>query len=234
MLQVFYGNDRAKVLEASNKVMSTLLKKHDLERIVVTEDTEDKLALVLSYASTDALFGGGAIVVIDQVFTDEVFESAFFKHLSQFVESPNQFIVREEKILKPELTKLQKAGAEVLLFEKTKEKKETFNVFALADALGRKDKKNLWVLFEKAKRAGIAPENIAGTLNWQLKTQLLVEAGAADGLHPFAVSKARSFLKNFKEGEVAKLSIALVGGYHEAHQGKFTLESFLERFILGL
>jgi hypothetical protein len=120
---------------------------------------------------------------------------------------------------------------------KEKKGKPDFNIFSLTDAFGRRDKKNLWVLFQKAVESGAVPEEIHGILFWQLKSMLLAHAcksAAEAGVKPFVWSKARTFAKNWSEEELKNLSAKMVSLYHDAHRGIYEFPIALERLILTI
>ena len=80
-----------------------------------------------------------------------------------------------------------------------------FDNFGVAGALGRKDKKSLWLGLTASFRAGEKAEAVAGLLCW----------------------KARAM-------KDVKLSRELVQLYHDSHRGMGDLELLLERFALKL
>ena len=112
-----------------------------------------------------------------------------------------------------------------------------FNVFTLTDAIGARDKREAWVLYQKALASGMVAEEIFYKLFWQTKTMLLAKrtrnAEEAE-MKSFPYSKAKSFLKNFKEGEIEKLSEELVKGYHQVRRGEGEMETLIEKFLLKL
>ena len=112
-----------------------------------------------------------------------------------------------------------------------------FNIFALTDALGAKRKKEAWIIYRKALSAGLSAEEIFFKIVWQIKTMLLASrtknATEAD-IKEFPYHKAKSFLKNFKSGELEKLSENLVVGYHQARRGKGDIETLVEKILLSL
>jgi DNA polymerase III delta subunit len=117
---------------------------------------------------------------------------------------------------------------------RTEKAAERFNTFQLADALLHRDRKALWVLLVRARAAGIAPEEIAGVLFWQLKTLRLAETTkhARDaGVKDFPYNKAKRALPNFKSGEIAALLGELLALYHAGHAGE-DMNIGLERFVL--
>jgi DNA polymerase III delta subunit len=112
-----------------------------------------------------------------------------------------------------------------------------FNIFAFTDALGARKKKDAWVLYQKALAAGLSAEEVFWKMVWQVKTLLLAKktSNAEEaGMKDYPYSKAKGYLKNFKEGELEQLSETLVVGYHQTRRGGPETETFLEKTILGL
>jgi len=163
--------------------------------------TEEEL---VSLASTDALFGGAQTFVLEGALYGERGEE-FVDLLEVFAESPHTFVFREEKLLKAETEALKKAGAKIELEKKVEKKEYKFDNFGVAEALGKKDKKGLWLALMASWRAGEKPEAVAGLMVW----------------------KARQ-MKN------VSLSRDLVCLYHDSHRGAGELELLLERFALKL
>ena len=112
-----------------------------------------------------------------------------------------------------------------------------FNIFAFTDALGARDKKRTWILYQQALAAGLSAEEIFFKVMWQLKTMMVASktksAEEAD-MKAFPYSKAKSFLKNFKPAELEKLSEHLIIGYQKAHRGEGEVETLIEKMLLGL
>ena len=163
--------------------------------------TEEEL---VSLASTDALFGGAQTFVLEGALYGERGEE-FVDLLEVFAESPHTFVFREEKLLKAETEALKKAGAKIELEKKVEKKEYKFDNFGVAEALGKKDKKGLWLALMASWRAGEKAEAVAGLMAW----------------------KARQ-MKDIK------LSRDLVCLYHDSHRGAGELELLLERFALTL
>jgi hypothetical protein len=131
------------------------------------------------------------------------------------VASPHVFIFEEDKILAKPLAAFQKAGAKITDLGK-EEKKAELEIFALAGALQKRDRKALWLLLMEALRQGIQPENIAGILAWKARTML---AGARTPA---------------ERTQLEKLSRELVVMYHDSHRGAGDLALLMERFALTL
>ena len=158
---------------------------------------------LVAMAATEALFGGDQTFVLEGALYSERGEE-FLDLLEVFAESPHTFIFVEQKLLKAETDALKKAGATVEI-ERAVKKDYVFDNFGVAGALGRKDKKSLWLGIIASFRAGERAEAVAGLLCW----------------------KARAM-------KDVKLSRELVQLYHDSHRGAGDLELLLERFALKL
>jgi DNA polymerase III delta subunit len=112
-----------------------------------------------------------------------------------------------------------------------------FNIFRFTDAIGARNKRQAWILYEEALAAGISPEEIFWKVVWQVKTMLLVlrtSSAEEAGMKTFPYNKAKNFIKNFQVSELKDLSTFLVVGYHETRRGRGEMETLIEKFILGL
>jgi hypothetical protein len=162
-------------------------------------------------------------------------------------ESTNIFILVEGKV-NAELKKaFEKSAEKVVECEEErgaggregggKGNKEEFNIFALADAVGQRDSFKAWSLYRQAVDAGTPPENIIGTIFWQLKSMILAsEASSASeaGLSPFVFSKAKKAATKYSSPELHDLTKKFVTLYHDGHRGEVDLESGVERVLFGL
>ncbi|MDO8728897.1 MAG: hypothetical protein Q7K26_03275 [bacterium] len=112
-----------------------------------------------------------------------------------------------------------------------------FNIFAFTDAVGLRQKKQSWILYRRALSVGISAEEIFYKLVWQAKSMLIAlktKNVAETDMKAFTYNKAKSFLKNFKPGELEALSEKLVAGYYLARRGEGEMETFVERLLLNL
>lgn len=238
MLYFFYGSDTdAARAKANALIVSLQKKKPDAEvfRLDADHTSETELDELIH---GQGLFNRSHIVQGVRLFENDELKELFVKKLDDIARSSNIFISVEGKVDKNTLLLVADAAEKVHMFEKKEEKKKPdFNVFSLTDAFGRRDKKNLWVLFQKAVASGAVPEEIHGILFWQLKSMLVVSttktAGEA-GVMPFVFTKAKSFLKNYSEEELRELSSKFVSLYHDSHRGIHDFEIALERFVLTL
>ena len=149
--------------------------------------------------------------------------------------SENIFIVIENTLDKATLTKFEKNAEKVQEFSAEKKAPVKFNMFSLTDALGSRNSKRLWTLYQKAVRADAVDEELHGIVFWQVKSMLLASASSdakSAGLNPLVYSKSKSYAKNFTPAELQNLSSQLVRMYHRAHRGEVDFGNELEKFFL--
>lgn len=117
-----------------------------------------------------------------------------------------------------------------------------YNPFAIADAVGERNKRKAWLTLQQARMSGITDEEVFWKIVWQIKTLLLVkksmEAGVKNleketGLHPFVAKKALHNLKNFAPGELEGMSYKAIEFYHKARINLVDFEVGLEKLIIS-
>ena len=240
MLYLLYGEDIESARKKANELVETLrVKKPDASFVALNDENWHK-GQFEELLGGQGLFERKAIIFLKRAFANEEASEIILEKLPEIQKSENIFILLEGNLLKEIGDKLKKFSEKVQEFElkglqtKTKEK---FNIFALADVLGRRDKKSLWVLYQKALREGFKLEEIIGTLFWQVKSMILasrVKTAKEAGMNPYPFSKAKSFLKNWKEVELKNLSSKFVSLYHDSHRGLSDFEIALEILILRM
>lgn len=230
MLAIFYGGDRIK----AGKAASDFIVKQKVNETIIFDEVSVSLESLLSYAEQAALFGGKKLIKCDGVFENEEVAEAILNNserLEDFSKSPNVFVFLESGIDAETKKKLAKYAERIEEFKAPK-KIEKFNIFSLSDALARRDKKSLWVLYTKALRAGKSAEEISGTLFWQMKTLAILRSGGGKTISPFVVGKNKSNLNYWSEEDIFDFSYKLVETYHKARRGLGEIETSLERLIL--
>ncbi len=154
--------------------------------------------------------------------------------LEGYAESDNIFIFSEDTVTKPITKTFEKYNATIQDFGKEEKiKKNDFNMFSLTDALGARDKKNLWLLFQDALKNG-SPEEIHGILFWQIKNLALVKTSQTNpGMNPFVYKKTSGYAAKFTLEEIQKMARDLVHMFHNRDTYS-TLDIELEKFILNI
>ena len=237
MLYLFTGRDVAASALKRDKKLEAVLKEKPGAEVVSLNDENWQSSSIEEYAGAQGLFQKDFIISTSFVCDNKEFAEELVSKLSLAAESSNVFIFLERELPKDVLKAFNAAAEEVVVSDVPARKEKTFNVFSLADALGRRDKKGLWVLLQEARRNGIADEQIHGTLWWQVKTLFLAtsaESAKEAGISDFPFRNAKRFLVNFKEPELKNLAEELVNLYHGARRGKHDFGIALERFVLSI
>jgi len=238
MIYLLYGEDTVKARGKMYALVDSLRAKKPDASLFKMDSEHFGSAQLEEFILGAGLFEQKYIVVLDNVFEDKEAKEIIIKKVKDIGTSENIFIILENKLDKKTVTKIEKNANKIQEFtEKKSVKKEEFNVFALSDAIGRRDRKKAWVLFQQAVAGGLAAENIHGTIFWAVKSILLASGAKTAkeaGLNPFVFSKSVSFAKNFEDEELKNISSRLVSIYHDAHRGGTELGVALELFILSV
>ncbi len=216
--------------QAKSLLNSRLESYEDGEREVVwcNLDTLNSENLESEIALGENLFGVLSVFILRDLSQHALFE----KVLDQSSESRNDFFFLEEKVLKKERGLYEKRGIRITELGASGEKKLSFNIFSLADAFGRRDKKELWLAYEEALSHARA-EEIHGVLFWQLKNLALVKWDKGKGLKTFVLKKNLRYAQNFSDEDIKRLSRQFLKIFHE-RKNYSPLELELEKIILSL
>jgi DNA polymerase III delta subunit len=238
MLYFLYGDDHMKARAKAKELIAAMHKKRpDAELFSISSETWTE-GILDELTGGQGLFERKFVVLLDTLCDNKEIKEVVLEKIKELKESENVFVLLERSLDKKSSEKIEKSAEKTQEFTLTvKTLAAQFNMFALAELLGKRDKKNLWVLYQKALREDIAPEEIHGILFWQLKTMLLASttssAVEAD-LKPFVYSKAKAYVKNYDALSLQKLSSKLIEVYHNARRGIGEFETNLERFILEI
>lgn len=247
MLNIIYGKDRESGRERFRALLNQQILNQQVSRpgrrplgaevrhVLEGEINKEFFDMAVS---SQGLFGEKTLFIFDCVLDKKNEQETLLFYAKDLSSSSNIFLIFEpllESSIADSL-KEEEALIEEYALGKTSTRND-FNIFSLGDALGQRNKKELWVLYQEALRADLSAEEICGTLFWMVKNLALMKnakLGNDRGMSPFVAKKTRAFTKNYTEEEIAKLSQALTVAYHEAHRGGEPMEIALERFILAL
>lgn len=173
------------------------------------------------------LFNEKHLILVSEV----IFED-FSKDIGAYVASPHYFVFCVSSLSSLDKKKLEHVTIiDCVSLKKTKE----FNLFDISDAFISKNKKELWVLYQKSLREGVVPQKIISVLLWQIRVLYIVSQKEEKeaGLKPFVVTKAKKALNSFSSQDLEQYMKELVSMYHDAKRG-IDLSNSFERFILSL
>lgn len=229
MIYALIGTDLSKKKTTLNGLVT---QYKDFEFITVNQFNFNNEELGNFIAGED-IFSKKYLIVLDGLlesgFTDDVLVK-----IEQMKDSDNIFVFKELSLLKKPTDLLKKHAKVFENFNLLKQDPGKFNIFSITDSFGSKDKKNTWVLMQKALREGVKPEDILNILIWQTKNLLMVQNSKHiidTGLSTFVYNKTKEQARNFKNTELKDISRSLVRLFHEGHLG-VDLGLNLEIFIL--
>ncbi len=247
MIYLFYGTDKIKVRLIANKTIEVAKKKHTNAEFFKLNSDNFSLGKLEELIIGQGLFYSACIVLMDNLMGNKEINESLSKKISAIKESPNFFVFIEEKLNKKELeilTKNAQKSEEISLPKKKLTKKEVLvaegekiDFFEFANALGQRDKKLLWTLYQEALHEDVASEEVHAIFFWQTKAMcsaLQAPNATEAGLNPFVYGKAKICAKKYGEDRLKQMSSQLFEMYHEAHRGQVDFAVALERFILAL
>ena len=228
MIYFYYGTDTESARKKAKVTIDSLLAKKPDATLIKIGDEDLSIEKISELSGSQALFSNKYIVFLFKTFDNKENKELILKNIKEIAKSENIFIFTEGKMDKVGLLKIEKVAEKTQEFakeEKNLTKKETLalkgekiDFFEVTDALGRKDKKNLWVLFQDALEEQVPAEEIHGMFFWQVKSMLLTQKCKTPeeaNMKPYPFQKAREYSRNYKGGELEKMSFKLVSMYHE-------------------
>ncbi|TAL48801.1 hypothetical protein EPN83_03360 [Patescibacteria group bacterium] len=240
MIYLLHGNNFNKVRGKLRQIVNSQMKKKpDAAHFRISEDNWSEGRLE-EFTSSQGLFITRFLIVLDGLLLLPESGEVVLSKLEEISLSPNIFIFVEGEMPKELIKRVSKYVERVQEFSDAKKTKSTvkeFNVFTLTDALGARDRKRLWILFQRGLREGIEPEEMHRLFFWQVKAMIAARGskGASEaGLNPFVYRKSLGFARNFTKDELNKLSSDLVRLYHDTRRGILDFDIALERFVLGI
>src|SRR3989304_4848580 len=216
MIYFFYGDDIEKRDEARDLIARLPAGEEgpfdsQLEMNDVSWDKEKFENL----AKSNSLFESKQFLILENILENIEIKEFIMEHLGALKNSENIFVFIEKKAPKDTVNKFSKLAEEVKEFAFPKGKDNKADVFAITYPLERRDKKNMWLEFQKLQNTDSSPEAISGILFWKIKDMML-----------------KNNYKNWTEIELKNLSSKLVSLHHDAHRGLIDFRIGIEKFIL--
>jgi hypothetical protein len=210
MILLYLGTDRDKARSKMNEAIAKAAKKTEIVRITDAHTVEDLKASMQG----GGMFGGTRVLVFEGVCTNVDLCDVFLDSLEYLAKSKEEVFVFESKPLADMRKKLEKYASSVEKFDAPAKERDA-GVFAMANALRKRDKKALWVTYMREVAKDNAPEAVHGVLFWAAKDMFLKASDAA--------ARARA----------AALVASLAELPHEARRRGESMEYALERFVLS-
>jgi DNA polymerase III delta subunit len=226
MLYVYHGQDVPKSLEKARTLIDSLrAKRPDASYVEVVADSWSP-SIIEENVGGQGLFSNKYIIFLNRVTENADAKEVLPDFIQIMNESTNIFILLEGK-LNVDLKRAVEKHAEKVVETGEKEaagksgsgtgKKEEFNIFALADALGSRNALKSWSMYRQAIDNGQEPESIVGMLFWKIKSMITAKN-----------------TKSYSEEELSALMTDLIKVYHDGHRGIVDMELGVEKRLLNL
>lgn len=228
MLEVYFGSDRKAVVDAG----MSAARAHGFE-VVVIDEYGFVPGQLTELVASESLFGGSQMYVLDTPSSTSDFNDACEEALADMATSKNHFYILETTLLAGAKKKYTKHASKVEEF--SAERAESFNVFGIADAFARRERRLLWLLIQEARLVGVREEEMIGIIWWQIKALRLAavtKTSTEAGMKDFPYRKAKQALNKFSEEELSSLARSLLELYHDGHKGLSDTKLALEAWAL--
>lgn len=238
MIYFFYGEDRDKARAKWRAAIAVFQKKYPEGLVFKFSAEEFDQSKFEELMHSGDLFGEKRLIAASSLFENKEAEEFVEKNLAALASSPNTFLHLEAQLPSELIKKIEKAGGKAEEYKLALQSAAPpFNIFAVNDAFITRDRKQLWLVYQKALVAGIPEEEIFWKLVWQVKTMLLVAKEGSENLKtikPFVAGKAKRGLAKFKVEELEKLSGDLVALWHDTRRGLGDFDIGLEQLVLSI
>ena len=237
MLYILHGHNFSARKKKLDELVSSFLKKKPDASVFRLPEERLTPSVIEELSQSQGLFTPKHVVILEGIFESEESTEIVLPYLSLVKDSENVFISTDAGIPAKILKEISVFAEKMQEFDGKKEAEPRFNIFALSDAVGKRDRKSAWRILLRAEAEGLMPEEILGTIFWQVKNMLALKNGkgatsSSTGLKPFVFTKSRAYSDNFSEDELKNLSKSLVRLYHDSHRGILDFELGLEKLIL--
>lgn len=239
MLYIISGGDSNTRERAINEIIKHENKGQDSVQVITRAGTDTTVLELDTVRESQSLFDAQIALVISNANEEKEIWNYLIEMSQSFVDSHNIFILTLPSLLKKDLKLFADGVNHKELKSEERVSKQKFNVFALSDSFGERDKLGSWLIYREAiERAHIEPREIHGVLVWIAKSMLeckVLSAGELSQIEmkPFVAQKATRFAKNFSHTELTTMNGNLVSLYHRAQVGEVELTEGLESLLLA-
>lgn len=236
MIYLFTGTDHTRAYHTFSRYLMVLREKQPEATVLVFTPDDFNQARLEEAAFGQSLFLNKHIVAARRLSENEEASKFVIENVKTLAESASVFLFYESE--NSELGQiLAKHAKDTKVFNLKAEVKTEFNIFALTNDLGARDRERLWLDYHRALRSKILPNDVFWKFVWQVKN-MIITSRATDitktGLKPGVASRAARAARNFKPEELAAMLTELVAMYHETYLESDEFNFRLEKFILSV
>lgn len=237
MLYLFYGEDQDKARAKWRAVINAFQTKHPAGAIFRSSAEDFNSGQFEELLTAGDLFGEKRLIAGDKLLENPAALEFIENRIADLIASPNTFLLLEINLPAALVKQISQTGGKVEEFELLlRSTAAPFNLFSLSDALLARDRKRLWLQYQKALLAGVAEEEIFWKLVWPVKTMLVVAKQTEElkTVKPFTAQKSKRGLEKFTVAELEKLSGDLAALWHDTRRGLVDFAIGLERLVLAI
>jgi DNA polymerase III delta subunit len=224
MLYVYHGQDVPKSLEKARALINSLrAKRPDASYIEADADAWSN-SVIEENVGGQGLFSNKYIIFLNRVTENADAKEVLPDFIQIMNESSNIFILLEGKLnadlkraVEKHAERVVETGEEAGSKKQEAGKKEEFNIFALADAVGSRNALKSWGMYRQAIDNGQETEPIVGMIFWKIKSMIVAKN-----------------TRSYSEKELAALLKDLITVYHDGHRGIVDMELGIEKRLLNL
>ncbi len=231
MIEIFYGTDHEACQQAIRARLQEYQKKGYGDGAVHFSPETNTEEEILNNLLGNDLFNTQNIFILRGILktaSPELLEAIF-----SLADSETKYIICREDTLNASLqARSKKLGLLIQEYKRPQAKDQS--IFKLSDALGVRNKKDIWIQYRELLDGGSSPHAILGIVWWQVKNMLMVlQSSDNPGLAPFVYTKTKKALQKYSLEELRHKAKSIVSIYHRARTGD-DIELLLERFLLDI
>ena len=235
MIRIYLGDDTEKARREARGAFEQARNEAAGGNTLYFDDILFDFAQAIEGFSAESLFGGENILYFDGILEHPDGEQ-FYRTILKATD--HKVFIREKSPSKDLIAFFGRLG-EVLEYSVAKKIEKRENSFAIADAIGARNKKVAWVEYEKTRKRGVSIEEIHGTVFWAFKSMWIAgELSPSDahlaGMKDFTYRNYHQFSKKYLKQELAVRLNELKEMYHKGHRGEINMEHSMEEFLLNL
>ncbi|MFP4022244.1 MAG: hypothetical protein ACLFTS_00145 [Candidatus Paceibacterota bacterium] len=237
MIILLYGNSFKKRKKRIKEITDSLKKKRPNTQVFSLDEESFGVSDLEELLFSSGLFDEKHIVLLRAVLKNKEYSAFILKHLDLMADSGHVFIFSELDISPAYFKKIKDKAYITEKTEEKEEKKEVFNNFDIADAVGEKNAPKAWKLFQTALMLGKDPEELLAVITWIIKSMQAASCSLSAqeaGMKDYPYKKAKRYAENFQNRELEEISLELLSASLQSRKGKTPLHISLEKLLLEL
>ncbi len=237
MIIFLHGNAFDKRQKKFERIISSLRKKRPTSELFSLNEENFSEGQMEELLFGSGLFDEKHIVILNNITRIKDTGGRIFGKLDKMAESVHVFIILEDEPTPDIYKKISERAHMTEGFERIEKREREPNVFSFTDAIGERDRRKAWTLFNLNIFHGRDPEEFHGLALWMIKNMRAAKVSMSPkdaGMKPYPYKKAKVYSENYSSGELEELSMDLIEALRKDRRGETPLRSSLERILLEI